>query len=541
MTHINLAAPPTATGFNPVSSSILRASKDGCLNIVNVLTGSHYTMTHAGILTTTCSGPIACDTVTITCSKIESALRSTCSGTCAVKTSSFTSFMYFFPKVKIIGHLEVQCACVGGGPVPVQSAQYKFEDLSTTDSVQFTLAGGCGNAVFKMEETVACVTSTIVTYCLPACEKEVVFDFTFKCEGQDKLSRMLKCDAGKTQISTTSLTADIAEVKVSFNATTDQTSVKTLKSDYILLVYPSMFAGYDVCLTERLEGEVKIWDTNNTCTEACWTRIRSGDAPRKGEMVVENGLIRTRISEGSAPRLQIFGWDNQVCGNWISTHDVMPINSGGSVSNVVQDIVITKLNPAQVKLNVRFGIVDYALKMARGNPFITLMSNSTQFKVETSKERFALSTGTPATQIQNYNQLKSDDACRGNPLNLCPPVTTTTFTDDCNVNTGLNLRDDNWYAFYNITCCETAGWVADLLEPTGLTVAATTACALDEIIWTYPRKTVMGTGVINADTVTQVNCIPLIFHVGTPDTYVKWRANESIWTFSERQFLRKRR
>jgi len=542
LTRLAIAAPEGATNLSPVSSSITRVTKEGTVEVINILLGSHYKMTMDGILTITSTGDIINDSVTSTSSKLEIAGESN-DGLEITKEASFSSFMYFYPKLKIFGHNEIQDDDVGSGPVPVQRMRYVFEDLSTGDKLRIDLEGGDGNAVFTLREVVDSVETDLATLQVPAGETEIHWELRFLEEGVTKLFYRLAGDTDITKLWSGALTARLAECKCTAKLMLDQQATKTVKSDYMFITYPSAAVSYEVPLTTRLVGECVLYDTNNDADEANWSKVRSRDHSFTGECVMENAIIRVWFDKDSPANIKVYGWDPAASGGagaWVYTCSIIPISVTGDPANILQSLVFERFNNSQIRLTARFGTVDYVITLNRGHPYIGLFSEK-YFRIETTKQRFALSVATPATQIQDFNQLKSDDVNRGNPLNLSSPVTTFTFTNDSNVDTGLGLVNDGWYAFYNLTATDCVGWVAPLREVIGLTVSAVSATELDTINWTFASSTIIGIGVLPSTPTALINNIPRPFHVGSQDEYVKWRANESMWTLAQRQSIRKKR
>jgi len=180
--------------------------------------------------------------------------------------------------------------------------------------------------------------------------------------------------------------------------------------------------------------------------------------------------------------------------------------------------------------------------MKRGGPYVHISMNTKKIRVSTTTRRFALSTDV-VSELSDFNQTNTDDANRGNPLNLSPQVNPFIFTNNDSVNTGLLNLDDNWFSWYDNTDTNNmVGWLGALKRPTGLTITAVSSTNLGTIDWTFDiDPAVVSIGVLESDPTVTVNGIPKPFNIGTVDEYVKWRANESIFGWNQRSFLRKRR
>ena len=536
MAHLSLSPPKGSTVFNPVAISYERSSKDGNIPVMNLLLGSHYNAKIGGEINVTSTGNIGSDTLKAVSGKLEIAAKSNDS-TLVEKIGSFNSFMYFFPSMKIAGHSEIQDPNVGGGPVPVQRIRYEFEDLATNDKIRISIQGGNGNANLTFAEVVNGVENVLVTQQLTAAVKEINWELDFKVDGVDQFWYKEPSGA-KTRIFNGTLTADIAEAKCSVRLMIDQTSVKTVKSDFIWVFYPSGFLSYDISnLADKELGRIRVFDTMNSVTETDWVEVFSADTYFTGERVIENGLIRLWFKKSSIG-MEYYGWTGSA---WALAGKVIPINSAGSLATVLHDVIFERYNDSQISIVVKYGLIEHIINLRRGNPHVRIWASSKKFRIETNKQRFAVSVDNTSTDIPDFNQLNTDDANRGNPLNLSPTVNPFVFTNDSNATTGLLKLDDNWFAWYTIQANDMVGWLGASKRPTGLTVTATSATVLEKIDWTFDVEAIVGVGVLFGQSNSPVNGIPAPLNIGATDTYVKWRANESVISFDQRMFLRKKR
>jgi len=534
MAHITLSVPKGATTFNPIVPSYERDSKDGLIPVINFLLGSHYNARIGGEISISSTGDITGDSLKAVNGKLEIVLDAV-TGT-VTKTGAFVSFMYFYTGVKVVGQLEVQDDNVGSGPVPIQNVRYTFEDLGTTDKIEIILEGHDGNARIRLRETVDQVATDLVIQPITAGVKVVDFELDFIEDGKTKFF-FFEPGGTKTRIFNGDLSADIAECKVNVTATLDQTVPKTLKSDYMWIFYPSTSVTYDVPLATRLLGRCRIFDDKGfPADETKWKEVFSSDVPYTGQRVVENGLIR--IIFKTTPEMEILGWDGAA---YVTTGSVIPVSSLGDLATTLHDVIFERFTDGHIKIIVKYGLLDHIVEMHRGNPFVRVAANSKKIRVDTDKPRFGLSTDV-VTDIPDFNQNNVGDVNRGNPLNLSPTVNPFTFTNDSNINTGLLLLDDNWMAWLDTTkTADVLGWAGCIKRPTGMVLTADSATDLGKIDWTFAEDIIMGFGVLSGDSNTLVNGIPKTLNIGNVDEYVKWRANESVFNFNQKLFLRKKR
>ena len=533
MAHLSVSPPKDATTLSPLSAAYERDSKDGNIPVVNFLIGSHYNARIGGETSITSVGDIVSDTAKAISGKIEIAGDAN-SGE-VEKIVTFNPFMYFFPGVRIVGHSEIEDAITGSGPIPVQVLRYEFEDLATGDKLRIELRGGDGNANLKFSEIVDGNETVIVTQQLTVAENEVFWELDFLEDGITKFW-FLELGGTKTRIFNGTLLADIGECKASIRLILDENLVRTVKTDFFWIFYPSAFIGYDVDLDSRLKGRIKIFDDNNDFgDETKWANVRSGDHKFAGQRVVENGLIRIVFT--TAPSVDMYGWDGST---YKLTGKIIPIDTDDNLGTVLHDVIFPRFNKAFVKITAKFGIVTHTITMHRGNPYIRVFSDSKRFRVSTVKARFALSTDV-VTDIPDFNQENTDNTNRGNPLDLSPTNNPFIFTDDNDIDTGIDRIDDNWFSWYDLISSDVIGWLGVGARPTSMTVTATSSTQLSTIDWGFADNAIIGIGILDTTPSILVNDIPTPFIIGNLDTYVKWRANEAVISFDHKMFLRRKR
>ncbi len=536
MAHISLSPAVASSKFSPIEKSFDRITKEGVIPQIDFLLGSQYNIPIGGETSITSIGSITNADVRILNGKLEIDAEST-DGSEVEHVVSFSTFMYFYPGVRIVGQNEIDDDSLGPSP-PTQIMRYELEDLSSTDKLRIDLQSGDTFATFTVKETVDGVETILVTKDVAAGVTNIKWEISYLESGLTKI--FYKEPSGdRIRIFEGKINAKLGEAKVSARYVMNEQVEKTVKSDFIWIYYPNLFVGSSVALDDRLNGRVRIFDTNDTDVESDWTEVHASDHPFVGERVIQNGLIRLRFKP--TPKMEIYGWNiNDTA--WQLTGSVIPKSSLGDVATGLKDIIIERFNDIHVKAIVKYGVVTHIVNVRRGQPVARIVTDSKEFRINTAKERFVLNTLTSTSQIQDFNQEKSDDANRGNPLNLSPTINPFIFTDDVDVDTGLQLVNDNWYAWYDIDQTnEMVGFIGVTKRPTGLTIDAVSATELNNLDFSFDVNAILCVGIIEGDTNTKVNNIPKVFNIGEVDEYVKWRANEGIYGFDQRGYVKRKR
>jgi hypothetical protein len=538
MAHISVSPPSNATTFSPLAKAFNRITKDGSVPVMNFLLGSHYNSDIGNEMTFDSTGQITNDSIDTVSGKIEIAAESI-DGTAVTKSSTFSPFMFFYQGTKIVGHMELQDATVTTGDYEI--LRYEFTDLATNDKLQIDLEAGITGTsdpqvVFR--EIVGGSANVLSTTVLTTATKEINFQLDFLDEGISKFYVKDKTASGaKTRVFSGNIAADIGECSLGLINLTDIQSTKTLKSDFIWLFYPKVHVTYDVELTDRLNGRCRVWDTENEVAEADWQEVFSADHKFVGERVVENGLIRLWFK--STPGMEVYNWDGVV---WALTGEVRPKTTQGDLATTLHDVLFDRFSNPQMKMTVKYGIVDHVVDLRRGGPYCRIAATSKSFRIDTTKERVIVPVKTTASQIPDFNQLNSDDANRGNPLNLSPTVNPFTFTNDSDTTTGLLLLNDNYMCWYDTaTPSDSLGFIGFMERPIGCEITATDSTTLSHITWDFTNLAVVCVGTLTGNTSTTISGIITPVAIGSADTYVKYRANEGVWSFTQRMSLRKKR
>ena len=560
MTRLSIATPTGASGFQPLGKVYDRATKDGNVPITTFLIGSQYNIIPDGTLNAVTDGTyMASNTMTTASSKLQLAGQSNSAGNTGKNIASYSTFTYLYPKTKIVGHSELAVSTTSGSPKPVHRIRYKYEDIITTDAliVDWEVDPSTGaNAVLNFRQKVNGVESVLGTYSAPAGDTQIYWEIRYLEEGVTKLYYK-RASGTRTRLYRGSPTADLAECKCSVEYWTSEATVRTVKSDFMFIWYPSAHLQYQASLANLLLGNCKVFDTKNLA-EASWVRVYSGDHEFKGNRIIENGLLRMEIT--TDPKIKFYGW-NVTNSAYEYIGALIPVDSNENFSTTLHDVLFTQLTKSRMAFTVKFGIIDFVIDFHRGSPYARIRADTKRYRFETNKARLALSADYANEKLVNWNQETSDDSGKGNPLNLSNPVFQatafqasafmTTFsnavnpyplTNDTNATTGIQNINDNWFAFYDIDkVSDTVGFIGVLKKPTGITIKGATASALEYVEYTFDKNMAIGVGMLEASTGSKIAGIPLAFHIGTQDTYVKWRANESVTSFGQRQFARRKR
>lgn len=545
MTRIELGTGIGVSGYTPVDVSYNRVGRDGSIGVISYLIGTHFNERLDGVITASDTGLIENDSIISTGGKLEIAGDSDVGESTSIKTATHSTFMYMWPKTQIHGNAEIPVTQVGEitpGIAYTLKMRTQFEDLSTGDKLIIDLDAGNSVAgtlpILTFKEVTNSVETTLASFTLPTGETSIDWQLKFLDEGVTKFS--YKTNTGlPILLWRGDLTADVAECKVLHELHTNEaTPTRTVKIDFIWIFYKTIFTGYDVPIIDKQLGCVCIFDTNGTETESDWKQVFSKDHQFVGDRVIDNGIFRMRFK--SSPAIQCFGW-NSGTSSWNAIGDLIPQNKTGSLASTLLDVVIEKFNDSAIILIAKFGILDYRITFRKGMPYARILLNSTKLTWATTKEKFALSANTEGTNLKDYNQLSSDDANRGNPLNLAVPETISTFSDDSDVDRGLDHVDDNWFSVYNLTSTDVVGWIGSIFIPNSLEVEATDATTLKEIRFGWRQNNIVTIGMLESLPTQLFTGVPRMFHPGDDDDYVKWRANASVYDLDQSPFVRKRR
>ncbi len=549
MTRIELGTGVGAQNFTPIDFAYTRTTKDGNVPVINYLIGSHYNERIDGLFTFSDTGEIENDTVVTTGGKLEIAGDDAVAENTSTKRATHSTFMYFWPKTIIRSNSELSVRTVGEITPAVGYdliARTVFEDLSTGDQIIVELHAGNSvavtNAYLTLSEKVAGSILELARFILNDVDLKIDWELKFLDEGVSKFGYQ-EVTGEPTNLWKGTFKADVAEAKVFHELETNEASpTRTVKFDFIWILYKSIFVGYDVPIEDKLLGCVCIWDTitKGETDETKWVRVFSKDHEFLGERVIENAIIRCIIRD--TPELEIYGWQTFDTPAWVRMGSILPRNSADNAATVLVDAIITKYNDSSINFKINFGIVEYTISLKKAMSYFRIRTRSKHFNFTTTKERFAFSADVPATNLTKWNMEHSDDSNRGNPLGTYESVTNPRiFTDDTDTDTGLQHIDDNWFAFYNTGENDVVAWIGTIIKPNALEIEATSSTVLKEARFGFIQPCIICVGVLTSKPNTKTNGIPKMFFPGVDDEYVKWKANAGVFAFDQNPFVRKRR
>ncbi len=534
MAHLAIASTKGSTTFSPLSKAYDRITQEGSVPVFNFLIGTHYNTLITGQMSVTSIGDIVSDTLAAVSGKLE--IEADANSGTVEKIGTFSTFTFMYPGTRFIGHSELQDDTLLANEL--ERIRYQWEDLSTGDKIIVDLESHVLNAKLFLREEVDGVEKILIEKDLTVNVQDVIWELDFNEDGVSKLWYK-EPNSLRTRIFNDQITADIGEAKVSCRLITNMTVVKKVKSDLFFVFYKNINVNYDVpTLTDLTKGRLRIFDTNGEVSESLWTEVFSSDHTFSGERVIQNGLIRVHIKD--TPEMELWGW-NASLSVWRSLGSNVPRATNGDLANTLHDVIFETFTDSQCKFTIKWGVVDHVVDMKRGMPYVRIVQNSTMARIKTTTRRFALSTAVN-TDIPDFNQENSDNTNRGNPLNLSPTVNPFIFTDDTDIDTGLQLMNDNWFAWYDHNSTSNmVAFLGNIKRPVGLQVSATAATNLEFIDITWDIKGIYCIGTLESDNTIKISGIPKPFSIGVQDEYVKWRATEGLMGFNQRPFLRKKR
>ncbi len=473
MTRLTLGVAGDPLTFRPVTSSIVRTTKDGAVNVVIMLAGTHYNINMDGILQQDAEGDIETTTQSVGVNNglLELIAEQETAGSIDAKLiATFSSFTYFYPGLIIQGHLKLD-ETSHGTPVPTLEGHYHFKDLLSNDELFFRLIRDELALRFEFVEIVDGVENIIYTVVLTVAVDEYFFEFRFLQNGKSKLYRIDNYQLStqtKTRVWIGDIDAKVGECNVAVHLHNEEETLHTVSSDYIWLDYPQVFIKYDRTIDERLIGRIKMFDDLNETDESLWKEIRSRDYKFLGNRVMENGMIRIIIKDVD-PVIEIWGWNHQLeVPIWQKVITVLGDTDATQKPLQLQNINFEYFNFAQLKCNINFGTSIYSFIMSRGDPYITMLNTAKlKFKFETELDRFA---GDFNNQHNGYTLKNTDES--GSPVTIKANGTATcvscvvgnTITVNGLVYTGVSgVKADNTEFSIDTGDNETATDIADSL------------------------------------------------------------------------------
>lgn len=426
MTRLSVAVTGDSLTFRPVTSSIVRKSKDGNVDVVIMLFGSHYNISMDGIIQQDSNDQIDDNTknIGVANSNLEFDLEQKVGGTSAAELiGSFSSFMYFYPGLKIRAHLKLPITS-HAPVVPELEAHYHFKDLLSSDELIFKLTLKENNLEFDLVELVDGSETVLYNEVLASLEDEYFFEFDFNVNGK---SRFYKFADYETQTQTKArkwignLTAKLGECNVVMHGHNDEQVLRKISSGHLFIDYPQIFLKFDRTSDDRFIGQVKVFDDMNTIVEADWKQIRSRDYKFEGNRVLENAMIRVIINSTN-PDMEIYGWNfNAITPSWEKVMTMITDSDSGSKSLKIQNISFEYFSKVQLKAKINFGTSVYDLIMSRGDPYITLLNTGKlKFKFKSELDRMA---GNFASEDNGYSLINTSEG--GTPRAIAADGTVT--------------------------------------------------------------------------------------------------------------------
>jgi len=378
--------------FRPVTSSLIRESKDGDIQVVTNLLGSHYNITMDGILQSSMVGNANVDHyLKVEQSKLKLGVRKD-GAIIPTKTAAFSSFMYMYPDLTIKGHLQLSESKDSIGPPPLYEIYYLFEDLLSKDAILFYLTRDATKAIFQLVESISGIETILYTVNLATDLKEINFEFVYLENGKSKLytyTNYLRSNQTRDRVWIGDIKAKVGECGVSANISNESSSVmKEFISEYMYLYYPNVYLKFDrEDLACKFIGGIRMWDDMNSLVESEWFEIFSRDYNFVGNRVIENGMIRIIIKTNN-PEIEIWGWDYNDSEAWEKVGSILVDSDAGDVSLKVQNIAIRHFSIVQTEIDCNFGTSVYRVLMTKGDPYISLVNQTnTKFRFKSAKTR----------------------------------------------------------------------------------------------------------------------------------------------------------
>jgi len=468
MTRLTIATTGDPLTFRPVTSSIVRKSKDGDVNVIILLFGTDYNISMAGIIQQDSKGDIDDNTKSISVnnnSEIELAAELETAGTITAKLiGSFSSFTYFYPGMRIRGHLKLPITS-HGVPVPVLEAHYHLTDLLSKDALFFILSLKENNLELDVLETVDDVDTVIYNEVLDSGIDEYFFEFDFLINGMSKFYSFANYGTA-TQIKTRkwigNLKAKLGECNVAIHNHNSEEVLRIIKSDFIFIDYPKIFIKFDRTTDERFIGKVRMYDDLNNPVEANWKEIRSRDYKFEGNRVIENGMIRLIVKTVN-PNIEVWGWNyNDAVPSWEKCMTIEVESDSAVKSLKIQNIIFEYFTKMQIKFDINFGTSIYSIIMSRGDPYISVLNKAKlKFKFKSAFNRLA---GDFKNQSNGYTLKNTDES--GSPLTKKATGTATCVsvvaTDTITINglvytavTGVKANNTEFSVDTSGTACAT--------------------------------------------------------------------------------------
>ncbi len=544
MTRLTLAPTGNPLTFKPVTSSYVRNSKDGNIDIVSLLFGTHYNIAFEGILDNTTTGDIAGASIAVVNSVLEMEGRTT-GATEGENIATYTTYGYMYPGLKVKGSLEIS-ETTHSSPAPKLECYYKIIDKITFDEIKFVLTRTTSRAVFKLIQVVSGEEEILLSKTLDAGVARVDFEFWYKVNGRSRLyffNNFGFSNQSKTRKWIGNIDSVVGEVEVSARFINDENVLKKFKSDFLFFKYFNIDLRYDNDLSKQFNGQIIFFDDINEADEAKWIRVRSRDHNFIGNRVIENAMIRI-IIKTSSPVIEIWGYDFVIDNAWEKVMEILTESDLDVSSNLVRSFIIEYFNKEQIKFIVDFGTSKFQIMMGRGNPNISVLNTTNKIiRFKSDKTRFALDVPTGDYSLANtwidgspVVRAAADETITVNSPSGFEPTgfTATGFVISAAV------IDDNYFAMYKRVPDDIVGWISNLRAPNTIKIIDQAPDLKFEFSY-QDRGNLWAIGVLPSTPSILVGGIPTpLVVVATQDVYVKWRANEGLFAFKKTQTIRKK-
>lgn len=550
MTRFTIGVKADDLTFRPVTSSLIRKSKDGDVNIVMLLFGSHYNVPVDGILQQDKNEGVKLDNANIHAENglLEvSAEKIQDSEIIAELQGVYSSFMYFYPGTKVKGHLSLSETSNNSG-APELIGSYRLIDLLSKDEIRFSLSREINNCKFEFIEIVDGVKTILYDKDLEPNVDEVYFEFDYLDKGRSKFytyDNYTDTNTSKTRRWIGDIRAKVSECNAGIYLRNDEEKLHTVSSDFFFIEYKNLFLKFDRTFEDRFVGDIKMFDTVFDKIEDNWLRILSRDYKFIGDRVIENGMVRIVILTEN-PKIEIWGWNYyNITPSWEKCMEILVDSDTDDKSLKVQNVVFEYFNHAQIKAKFNFGTSTYQIIMSRGDPYITvlgLIKKKLKFRTGMNRLCMDIQDG-PYSRIQTFNE--GHPSVRGVNVEVVNPTNTTgafvknAFTESA-FTQGVGKIFDNWIACYNNDTYDgVVGWISNVFKPNSIDIVDEGENTL--VTMNYENKgNIFGIGVLPSFPTNLVNGIPKPFVVGKQDEYVKWRANEAPWAYKELEAFKRR-
>ena len=525
MARLSVGVPTGATNITPKGSTLNRPAQDGTQKIIQLLLGSNFKINLEGDYYEATTGSIVGGTVQVDTddSRLKVTGAGAALGSYATQVFRFDDKVYMYPGTRLRVNQKMPTAT----PNDTVRVSFKLIDDSTDDKLYMELQGEAAGSKQQLRQEIDGTQSHLYSGTFGALT-EISWEYRHKDQGMSKLYLDDSLDGNYNKVWTGTVGADLRTCKAEFALETQDNVSREVSSDFIFAFYPNFTADYDIDDDDKFKGDCKTFDTLGESNSDDWIQVYSPDHVFTGNRVIQNGHIRI-IFNGID--IDVYAYAD---GAYTYTHRVRYRDKKNAVATSLFDVVFRRLTTSQIALTIKYNNGDAAVDLRRGNPYARL-TMAKYIEVNTSKSRMCI----PGT-IQYYRQNKCHD--EGNPLVI--GSNPYTFTNDTNADTGIQLMDSRYIGLFDQAANDKAGFVSFLKRPTSMQVDATSSTDLGTITAGFALPASLGVGVLvanfNVDTSSNSR-VDGISEDSANDTYFKYRADESQYSFRQKHSVKKRR